>query len=360
MKKTILLLTVALFALLASCSKGNATPAVQADKQEQVPMVKIETIQELELQLYANVNGRLEGVVDMILYSEVSGKVQKVNTSLGRFVKKGDELAAVNSEDYKIALMQANSDLIAAEASFDAAKIKLEASTKLFEKEKVSKYELTNDKSALKKAEALLEGARANVEKAKKNYDNSRFIAPVSGYITQLNIKEGQLISNGQPVVSIVNDEKLILKAGVGENDIMNIKNNNKVIIKHAQSGIELNGRVTGYGIKADNSGTYPVEMEIVNQGKKLLPGMIVEGKIQAAMLNGKIYTDFDNILEEFGKYYLFTVNENSIAMKREITVGERISGKVMIKSGITIGEKIVNSGIDNLTNGVKVKIVAE
>jgi len=168
------------------------------------------------------------------------------------------------------------------------------------------------------------------------------------------------LISGGQPVCAIVNDDKLILKAGVGENDIMNIKNNNKVVITHAQSGIELNGRVTGYGIKADAGGTYPVEMEIINQGKKLLPGMIVEGKIEAARLNGKIYTDFDNILEEFGKYYLFTVNEGNIAMKRKIEIGERISGKVMIKSGINIGEKIITSGVENLNNGVKVKLFKE
>ena len=87
---------------------------------------------------------------------------------------------------------------------------------------------------------------------------------------------------------------------------------------------------------------------------------MIVEGKIEAAKLNGKIYTDFDNILEEFGKYYLFTVNEGNIAMKRKIEIGERISGKVMIKSGINIGEKIITSGVENLSNGVKVKLFKE
>jgi len=346
--------------LIVGCSKGNSAPVDMSKQDKQEPVVKTEIVQERDLQLFAQVTGRLEGVVDMLLYSEVSGKVDKVNVTLGKFVNKGDEIAAVNIADYKIALMQANADLTAAEAGYEAAKIKLEASGKLYDKEKVSKYEYTNDKSALKKSEGLLEGAKANVEKAKRNYDNSRFVAPVSGYIAQLNIKTGQLIASGQPVCAIVNNDKLILKAGVGENDIMNIQKNNTVEVKHINSGIVQTGKVTGIGIKSDTGGTYPVEIEIANSNKKLLPGMIVEGKIEAVKLSRQVYTDFDNILEEFGKYYMFVVNEQNIAMKRKIEPGERISGKVMIKSGINIGEKFVVSGVDNLSNGVKVKIVAD
>ncbi|MBN1970350.1 MAG: efflux RND transporter periplasmic adaptor subunit [Candidatus Delongbacteria bacterium] len=359
MKRIALIISIISSIFFSSCTKGNSAPLKNISMENKETIVKVKTMVNNDLQLYVPVSGALEGKTDIVVYSEVSGKIVNINTALGKYVKKGEELASIDSKDYEITVMQANADLMAVNEAFEAAKIKLEVSAKLLEDDKVSKYGYSSDLSAYKKAESQVEGAKATLEKAKRNYDNARFVAPASGYITQLNIKSGQLISQGQAVCSIVDDETLILKTGVGESDILNIQKGNNVEIIHNLSGRKLNGKVTGIGIKTNTSGVYPVEIEIDNSKRLLLPSMLVDAKIEAASIKDIMFTDIDNILEEFGKYYAFIVNEDNIASKRLVETGKKIGQTIIIKSGIEQNENIVISGIDNLANGTKVKIVS-
>ncbi|MBN2789631.1 MAG: efflux RND transporter periplasmic adaptor subunit [Candidatus Delongbacteria bacterium] len=358
MKKLLTTAAMIMILVLSSCSNDNSGQQQKKAKPEaQITVVKVENVKSNDLQLFADITGKLEGITDIVYYSEVSGKVRTIEKKLGDFVKKGEAIATLDAQNYKISYDQAKADMKSAEATLDAAKIKLETTEKLFKNGQVSKYELTNDQSALKKSEAVYEGAKANVEKAKLNYDNSKFTSPVNGSITQLNIKEGQFVGMGQPVASIVNCERLLIKTGVSENDIVSIKNGNSVFVKHNGSEKKVEGKVKGIGKKPDASGTYPVEVEIENQDQYLLPGMIVEGKIVAEKLENLIYTDFDNVIEEYGKYFVYTVNSENIANKRQVTIGKKYGNSVVILSGLEPGEKIVVSGTEALSNGTIVKI---
>jgi len=357
MKKIITTIAMTLILVLSSCSKSNET-ADKTQKKEVAPStVKIELVQEKDLQLFAGVTGRLEGITDIVYYSEVSGKVKSIEKKMGDPIKVGEAIATLDSKNYKISYDQARSELKSAEANLDAAKIKLETTEKLYKKGQVSKYEFTNDQSGLKRAEAAYEGSRANVEKAKLNYDNSKFMSTVDGSISQINIKEGQFIGMGQPVATIVDCRKLVIKTGVSERDILSIKKGNKVDITYSGNGNSYVGVLTGIGKRPDATGTYPVEIELDNEEQSLLPGLIVEAQIYSTKLKSKIYTDFDNLIEEYGKYFIYVVDKENIATRRRVEFSMKYGNKVVIDSGLKIGDKIVVSGMENLSNGVKVKI---
>ena len=317
----------------------------------------METIQPGDLQLYAEITGKLEGITDIVYYSEVAGKVKSVEKGLGDKIRKGEAIAYLESENYQISYDQAKSELKSAEAGLEALKIKLETTQKLYESGKVSKFELTNDQSALKKAEAAVDGAKANVERARINYENSKFLSPVDGSIAQLNIKQGQFIATGQPVAAIVDCRQLVIKTGVTEYDIQAIKTGAEVEIRHNGSEKIIYGKVTGSGKKPDATGNYPVEIVIENEGMELIPGMIVRGRIESRKIVNVIYTDFDNIIEEFGNYFVYLVNSENKAVKRKIETGKKYGNSMLILSGVEPGEKIVVSGADALTNNAQVKI---
>ncbi|MDA3885678.1 MAG: efflux RND transporter periplasmic adaptor subunit [Candidatus Delongbacteria bacterium] len=359
MKKLLTTAAMIMILVLSSCSKDNSDQQQQkkAKPEAQLVTVKVEKVIEKDLQLFAGITGKLEGITDIVYYSEVAGKVETIEKRLGDMVKKGEAIAVLDGKNYKISYDQAKADKISAEATLDAVKIKLETTEKLYKNGQISKYEYTNDQSNLKKAEAGYAGAKVNVEKAKLNYDNSKFISPVNGSITQINIKVGQFIGMGQPVASIVNCEKLVIKTGVGEKDILLIKKGNTVNVRHNGNGKVIKGIITGIGKKPDNSGTYPVEIEIDNQDQVLLPGMIIEGEIESKVLKNKIYTEFDNVVEEFSKYFVFIVNDENIVTKRKVEIENKYGNNTVIASGLEIGDKLVVSGIESLTNGVKVKL---
>jgi RND family efflux transporter MFP subunit len=347
--------------LILSCSKTEEGAKKQGNMPDTpAPSVKIEVVQPKMLQLYAEITGKLEGITDIVYYSEVSGKVKSINKRLGDQVKKGEAIAYLDSQNYRISYDQTNSELKSAEANLDALRIKLESTQKLFESGKVSKFELTNDQSALKKAEAAVEGARAGVERARLNYENSKFISPVDGFIAQINIKQGQFIGAGQPVASIVDCSKLIIRTGVGESDIGFIKTGSAAQINHNASGRQVEGKITAIAKKIDQTGRYPVEIEIENGNTDFFPGMIISGKIESLKLEDVIYTAFDNISEEFGKYFVFTVGSENRAVKKEIKPGRKYGSFALINDGLKAGEKLIVSGTDGISDGDKVRIFSE
>lgn len=344
--------------ILISCSKTEDNPGKKNESvQNPAVTVKVETIRPGDLQLYAEITGKLEGITDIIYYSEVAGKVKSVEKGLGDRVSKGEAIAYLDSKNYQISYDQARSELKSAEAGLEALKIKLETTQKLYDSGKVSKYELTNDQSALKKAEAAVDGAKANVERARINYENSKFLSPVDGSIAQINIKQGQFVATGQPVASIVDCRQLIVKTGVTEYDIQAIRTGAEVEIKHNGSEKIIFGKVTGSGKKPDATGNYPVEIVIENKEMELIPGMIIRGRIRSRKIENVIYTDFDNVVEEFGNYFVYLVNNDTKAEKRKIEPGRKYGNSLVILSGVEPGERIVVSGVDALTDKAQVKI---
>ncbi len=353
--------TLTVLILLLSCSRKEEPSGQRGMRAEAPPpAVKTETVMPKELQLYAEITGKLEGITDIVYYSEVAGKVRSVEKRLGERVKKGEPIAFLDSQSHKIAFDQARSEQKSAEANLDALRIKLEATQKLFESGKVSRFELANDQSALKRAEAAFDGARANVERARLNYENSKFLSPVDGFIAQINIKQGQFIATGQPVASIVDCSKLIIRTGVGESDIGFVKTGSVAEITHNASGRQIEGKITAIARRIDQTGRYPVEIEIQNGDKDFFPGMIISGRVESLKLENVIYTAFDNISEEFGRYFVYTVGKDKRVVKKEIRPGRKYGSFVIINDGLKAGDQLIVSGIDGISDGDMVRIFSE
>jgi RND family efflux transporter MFP subunit len=359
MKKFAIIILTAVF--LTSCSKKEEKPGQSNSMRPETPArtVKIEKVAPKDLQLYAEITGKLEGITDIVFYSELGGKVRSVEKKLGDQVKKGEAIAYLDSQSYKITYDQTRSELKSSEANLDALNIKLEATQKLFESGKVSRFELANDQSSAKRAEAAVEGARANVERARLNYENSKFLSPADGFIAQINIKQGQFIGAGQPVASIVDCSKLIIRTGVGESDIGFVRTGSVAEITHNASGQKIEGKITAIAKKIDQTGRYPVEIEIENGTNGFFPGMIISGKVESLKLENVIYTGFDNISEEFGKYFVFAVMDGT-AVKKQVQPGKKYGSFVLINEGLEAGEELIVSGIDGINGGDKVRIFSE
>lgn len=163
----------------------------KANNATKVPVLVDELVPR-ELDEYISLTGKLEGITDIQLTSEVSGKVVEINKKLGDWVNKGEEIARIDNSDYRIMKEQAEASVLSAEAALSGAQMQLEASEKLYEKEIISDLEYAQAVSSFKSAQAGYKGANAGLEQAQKAYDNSRFVAPVSGYIAEMHLEVGQ------------------------------------------------------------------------------------------------------------------------------------------------------------------------
>ena len=306
---------------------------------------------------YIFTNGTAQGITDITMKSQVNGTVEEVYKDLGEWVNKGDSIGKIDNTEYDAQFKQAKANLMAAGASYKSVKLQMKAAERLYKQKAISENEYISAQSNLQKAEAAVNGAEASLEIAQKNYNNSQFISPVDGYITDFSLKIGENISTGSPVCHIVNPKKLIINTGVGETDIMYLHEGQTVELDYREM-VKKAGKIIGVGIKKkDNTATYPVKIELDNSDGKLYPGMIVECKIYTQTYKDVFYTSEDNLVRELDQTYLYIVTKDNKAKKVPVTLGEVIGENVIIKSGIERGMYIVTDGIENLSDGTQVEI---
>jgi RND family efflux transporter MFP subunit len=361
LKKIIIPLLIISFALIG-CGKNHRSASGRAKNVGKMEVKAIPVIVQIitseDLQEYVKVVGTLEGITDIILTSETNGKVVEVHKYLGDWVEKGETIGRIDNSDYEIKVLQAQASLSGARSSLESARLNLKSSEKLYQESKISQQEFLHSQIAKENATAALEGAKALLKMAKRALDNSKFIAPVSGYITNLNIEIGEMIGAGSPICTLVNSKKLKIKTGLSESDIIDVEKGQVVTLNKVGSGQIFSGIITGVGIKPiRGTANYPIEIVIENQNEQHLPGMVVEGYIKSKSHKDVFFTSMNNILEKYDDRYVYVIDENNIARVQKVQLGEKVKRDVIISQGLKEGDNLVIEGYDNLSNGTKVVI---
>jgi membrane fusion protein (multidrug efflux system) len=258
----------------------------------------------------------------------------------------------------RIRYEQAQANQLSTEAAFEAAQANYNTSEMLSRDGRISKLEFDNAKTALKAAQGNLAGAQANTESAKLAYDNSRLVAPVSGYIAATDLGLGKVLSTGSVIVTIVDYTRLKLNTGVSESELFLIKKNQAVKIKSELTSVGLKGTVTGIGMKPlTGSSTYPIEIVADNQKGNYAPGMVVSASILARTYSDQIHIPLNVVLDDYGKKYVYLVDSDLKAKISYVTLGAIVNDQVIITEGLKEGDKLVTEGMEMLDEGASVEI---
>lgn len=352
--RKIIILAVAVL-ILTSCDKPKQIGSSQ--KENNLIPVLVEELNKRDLEKYIQFTGKLEGITDITMVSETSGKVDTISKQLGDWVNKGETIGKVDAEEYKLQVQQAIASLNSAEANLENAELQLKTSKTLFESNSISKTELNQVQSQFKLVLASLQSAQVQKIKAEKALQNAKFTAPVSGYITDFNLEVGEYVQIGKPVAHIVNTESFIIRTGISEEYISNIEKDQKVILQRDNDNNQFYGKISGKGKKPiAGTNSFPVEI-ILENPNDLYPGMIVTGKILSKTFKNIFYTSINNVVQEYDSHFVYVIDENNIAHKRTVELGEEIEVNVIVKKGVQAGEKLVVEGIANLEEGTKVEI---
>lgn len=351
--RLVILITLVLLVLAACNRGGKPAPAVKDEAQP----VMVEELSLRSLNDYVVVSGKLEGITNVTMSAESSGRVLQLYKRLGDRVARGERIGRLDNDVSQIRVEQAQAALESAQASFDNARRNLNYAEESKRRNLISEAEYNTALSAFTGARAGVDGARAGLEQARSGLSGSFLTAPEAGTISMLNVNLGQFVAAGQPVATITNGSSLILKTGVGESQIAKLRVGQTAVITATGSNESYQGRVRGFGISpATGSSNYPVEIEILNP-RNLMPGMVVTAKIQSQTFNNLLYTDITNVVREYDKNYLYVIDADNKAMKRPVSLGSVIGEYVVILSGAEVGEKIVTSGAENLEEGSLVQI---
>ena len=241
----------------------------------------------------------------------------------------------------------------------------------LYEGDPVAKAKITYETALkeFKRAEGLVKDkiiSEKEFEQSRLKYENARtayeaqatnvtasgvkVTTPISGYIKNRLVNQGEFVSVGQPIATVSKNRRLQLRADVSENyfnELGKIRNANFVVSYNnkAYRVADLNGRLLSFGKAADETSFYiPVTFEFDNIGD-FIPGSYVEVYLLATPQNNVISIPVSALTEEQGIYFVYLQIGEEEFLKREIAIGESDGKNVRVLSGLSTGDKVVIKG---------------
>ena len=291
-------------------------------------------------------DGTLEAEKTIDLSFQVSGTILSLPVKSGDYVKKGQLVGSVDETTYR---NQYNGQL----AQAKLAKENYTRVNEVFKKGSIAEIKMLEAKSNYEQANSA---ARATYQ----NIVHTHLYAPVSGYIGNKSAEAGAVASPGQPVLQLLDTRSVKVMVAVPESEINQYKAGTPATITIEALGAQsLQGKVTEVGVLALNgSANYNIKIALPNNNLMLRPGMLCKVSFGvAAGRNAK--TDGKEIIipvqavqvDEKGTNFLFIMNAQHKAVRKNVITGQLYSKGITIKSGLSGNEQVITSGYQKLAD---------
>ncbi|MBI4745363.1 MAG: efflux RND transporter periplasmic adaptor subunit [Deltaproteobacteria bacterium] len=302
--------------------------------------------------------GELQAEAEADVNAEVKGKVLEIYKNLGEAVKKGELIARLDSEEYRILHEQATQALKEAQSRLELARLNRDRADGLFKKGLISERESDEARESLNGLEATVKERQAALKMATKRLRDTDVVAPFSGVIKERFVNAGDYVDDKSAVASVVALSPLKLKASVPERAAGDVRKGMKVFIKvEAYPGKVFEGYVVRVSPSLDTkTRTLPLEAAFSNKDGILKPGFFAKGKVVTKTADKAVFVPEEALIAFAGIKKVFII-ENGEARERLIKVGERVENLLEITEGVKEGEVIATSALNKISTGVKVEI---
>lgn len=164
----------------------------------------------------------------------VSGPIVELPVHDNQAVHKGDLLFRIDPRTYVLAVGQARAKLQQAKASAMVAQDQARRGRELHRRDKgaISEQALIRKENKLLVADADVEVAQANLNKAILDLEFTEVRAPVDGYVTNLKLRYGAQTVANQPAVALVDTNSFWVHGFFKETQIRNIKPDDSAVVK--------------------------------------------------------------------------------------------------------------------------------
>ncbi|MEK6726159.1 MAG: efflux RND transporter periplasmic adaptor subunit [Deltaproteobacteria bacterium] len=302
--------------------------------------------------------GELQAEAEADVKAEVKGKVLEIYKNLGEAVKKGELIARLDSEEYKISHEQATQAIEEARSKYQLARLNRDRADGLFKKGLISERESDEARESLNGLEATVKERHAVLKMATKRLRDTDIVAPFSGVIKERFVNVGDYVDDKSAVASVVAMSPLKLKASIPERAAGGVRKGMKVFVKiEAYPGKVFEGSVVRVSPSLDpKTRTLPIEAVFSNNDGILKPGFFAKGKVVTKGDDKGIFVTESSLISFAGVKKVFVI-ENGIASERVVKVGERVDDELEITDGVREGEVIATSALNKLSTGVKVEV---
>ena len=315
------------------------------DSREKIVNVAVSNVETSKYNHFITVQGRVDGDENATISAKVPGLVLNVLVKPGSVVKAGQVLAEFDGNAIRKQIQPLETNLAFL--------------TDLYNKQKALWEKQVGSEIQYKQAKTNKEALEQNIAAMREQLSMYKITATVNGTIDVVNLKIGQMAMPGMPYFTIVNFNKLKVKADVAETFANKIKEGNVAQVEFPDINKSITSKITysGKGISTLNR-TFGVEVALPNDNT-YLPNMIAVLKIIDYSKDNAIVIPVNciqNSQDGTNVYVAVTEKGKTIAKKRLIKVGSTYNDKAEILSGLEKDEKLITVGYGDLNDGELIK----
>jgi membrane fusion protein (multidrug efflux system) len=329
------------------------------------------TVKKSDIELPYKFSAKMKGSNDVTITPQASGQLMKICVTEGQQVKKGQTLFIIDSRNARLELEAAQANLQAAKAQENSAKLEYESNKNLFDKKIVSSYMLSNSENAYKQAQAAVAQARAAVNRAKVELGFCTITAPVSGVTGSIPVRVGDQVSPMSELTILSGNTTMFAEFSVNEAIIeemvhygINADEMDKYIAKLPEATFVMKngtkyphkGRVVSLtGVVNSETGSLTAKVSFPNPDGHLYSG--IQGTIVMSFAEKNVIVIPQSAVVRLqDKSQVYKVKADSTATAVEIKTLDTGNGKdFIVTTGLKVGEKIISTGANNVTEGQKV-----
>lgn len=284
----------------------------------------------------------IEAVHQSTVSAETSGRVIEINYDIDDYVPKGAILLRLTDTKQRADLKQAIAAEEEAKARHREAKARFERVQGLFTKKLVSKQELDQAAADLKAAAARWQLAKAGVEKAREELQETVVRAPYSGVVVERHVELGEAASPGQPLMTGLSLENLRAVSALPQSLIEAVRTYGQASVIVSSPG---NGRIPAEKLTltpyADPyTHTFRVRIRLPHGDHGLYPGIFVKvafvtGKEQRLLIPAKAVAYRSEVRG------VYVVDQQGHVSLRQVRVGRTRGEHVEVLAGLSPGERI-------------------
>lgn len=352
--------------VLQSCGSSSAKEEKAKEGPAAAPALEAFSLQQGQLTSSIKIPGELVAFQRVDLYAKVSSFVRKLYVDVGSEVKAGQLLVTMEAPELNSQLSGAESRLKSQEAIYLSSKATYD---RLLETSKtpgtVSQNDLDIAFAKQKSDLAQLDAAKASFREVGDTRNYLEIRAPFSGVISRRNVSAGAYVGpagkgSDLPIFTLQEQKKLRLVVSVPEAYNSYLHNNSEV--KFSAKSLpnqEFTARVSRLsGALDERLRSQSVEMDVLNNDKKLLPGMVAEVSIPL--------TSNDNAASPFvvpskavlnstqGVYVIKVVNNKAVWVP--VKTGRKIDDQTEIFGDLTLNDTLIKIASEEIRDSSAIK----
>ena len=289
---------------------------------------------------YLTVRGRTEADKVVMIKPKTSSNISMV-INPGQNVKAGELICLLDKENRLAGLNEANANKNKVQLQFDAIQT------------------LANEgyrtENSVATAEAALKSAIARVEMAQNELDNIRVVAPFDGYIEDVFVEVGDLITPATPCAKIMQLNPMKVTGEVTEKNVAQLSINQKVSVKML-NGETIEGKINFISKSANPSTrTYKVEATVLNKDGNILEGLTTEMRVPLNKVKAHLIPSYLLSLNDEGELGIKIVENGTVKFLLIQIIEDGLDG--LWVSGLPDEVTIITVGQEYVINGQNVNV---